>query len=161
MSVPPRDLLADRDSWSAASCSMDAALGVVGTRSAMLLLREAIYGTQRFDDFVRRTGLTEAVTANRLKELVSYGLLDRQPYQVPGQRERMEYRLTQKGRELLPAIVALMQWGDRWLTPDRKGPVKILHRDCGHKVSAVLECSAGHHPGQHELLLVRGSRSLD
>lgn len=156
MDVERQDLLADRDSWSAAACSMDSALGVVGTRSAMLLLREAHYGTRRFDEFVRRAGLTEAVTASRLRDLVEHGLLTREPYREPGQRERLQYRLTDKGRELLPAVVALMQWGDRWLTADGTGPIEILHRDCGATVGVSLECSAGHHPGPQELRVVAG-----
>jgi len=154
--VTGKDVLVDRDVWSAADCSMDAALGVVGTRSAMLLLREAYYGSQRFEEFVRRTALTEAATAKRLRQLVDNGLLARRPYRDQGRRERQLYRLTDKGRDLLPALVALMQWGDRWLTLDGTGPVKVQHRECGHPVSARLECTAGHHPGIQELILVPG-----
>src|ERR1700712_894943 len=72
--------LADRGAWQATRCSIDKALGVVGTRSALLLMREAFYGTRRFDDFAHRVGITEAVAAARLKELVDTGLLDRAPY---------------------------------------------------------------------------------
>ena len=80
--------LADRDSWTAESCSLAAALEVIGRRATMLLLREAVYGARRFDEFVRRAGFTEAVTAARLRELVDEGLLERHPYQDPGQRSR-------------------------------------------------------------------------
>jgi len=73
------DLLARRGSWSAASCSVAAALEVVGTRSAMLLMREAFYGTRRFDDFAHRVGISDAVAAARLRELVEAGLLAKVP----------------------------------------------------------------------------------
>src|SRR5438270_13984237 len=95
--------LADRDSWTAESCSLAAALDVIGRRATMLLLREAVYGARRFDEFVRRAGFTEAVTAARLRELVGEGLLERHAGHAPGQRSRAEYHLNEKGRELFPA----------------------------------------------------------
>ena len=72
-------------------------------------------------------------TAARLRELVDDGLLEREDYREPGQRTRQRYRLTEKGADLLPVLVALMQWGDRWLD-DRGGPVELRHRDCGEPV---------------------------
>ena len=106
--------LVDRDSWSAAACSMDRAV----KGSNLLLLREAFYGSTRFDEFVRRTGLSEPVVASELRHLVDAGLFVRVPYQELGERERLEYRLTEMGRELITSVVALMEWGDRWLAPD-------------------------------------------
>jgi DNA-binding HxlR family transcriptional regulator len=138
------DLLEDRDSWSTANCSIAAALNVVGTRSAMLMLREAFFGTRRFDDFARRIGIGEPAAAVRLKELTDEGLLERVPYREAGQRTRYEYQLTRKGRELLPAITALRQWGDDW-TAGPEGPsVRAAHRDCGAPVHARLRCDSGH-----------------
>src|SRR3978361_168574 len=100
--------LADRAAWSADDrCSIHRAMQVVGTRSAMLLMREAFYGTRRFDDFAARVGITEAIAAKRLRELVEAGLLERSPYREPGQRTRHEYRLTDMGRDLVPATLAL------------------------------------------------------
>lgn len=121
---------------------MDRAMSVVGTRSAILLMREATYGTTRFDDFVRRTGLTEAVAAGRLKELVVEGLLERQPYQEPGSRTRQGYVLTEAGRDLVPVLVALGQWGAKH-RPDRRTPL-FTHVGCGEPVTAVISCAAGH-----------------
>ena len=94
--------------------SLAKALDVIGNRSALLILREALCGTTRFGEFARRAGISEPVTAARLRELVSHGLLEREDYRRPGQRTRQRYRLTAKGTELLPAIVALTQWSDRW-----------------------------------------------
>jgi DNA-binding HxlR family transcriptional regulator len=135
--------LSDRDSWNARDCSMAAALDVVGRRASMLLLREAFYGAHRFDEFVRRSDLSEKITAARLKELVDEGLLERRPYQVAGQRSREDYHLTTKGEELLPAILALKQWGDRWVRPDG-GRLALTHADCGSPIVVEVRCADGH-----------------
>jgi DNA-binding HxlR family transcriptional regulator len=132
-----------RSAWEATDCSVARALDVVRTRSGFLLLREAFYGTTRFEDFAARAGISEPVAAARLRELVEHGLLERVPYQDPGQRTRDGYRLTEMGQDLLPALVALMQWGDRWLQ-DQGGPIELRHRGCGARVQAELRCSKGH-----------------
>jgi DNA-binding HxlR family transcriptional regulator len=134
---------------------MAKALEVVSSRSAMLILREAFYGTTKFDDFAERVGISEPVTAARLRELVEDGLLEREPYRQPGQRTRMAYRLTDKGAELLPVLVALMQWGDRWLAPAGP-PVLLRHRECGEIVHAELRCGAGHQASTEDLELAVG-----
>jgi DNA-binding HxlR family transcriptional regulator len=133
----------DRDAWTADHCSIDGALHVVGRRATMLLLREAFYGAHRFDEFVRRAGFTEAVTAQRLRELVEHGLLERRPYRDSGQRRREEYYLTDMGRDLFPALLALMQWGDRWTQPDG-GPIELTHAGCGAAIEAEVRCAEGH-----------------
>lgn len=138
------DLLDDRDGWSTANCSIARTLDIVGTRSAMLIMREASMGTRRFDDFARRVGIGEPAAAARLKELTAAGLLERTPYQVPGQRTRYEYQLTHKGRDLLPVIAALRQWGDTWAVPDTGPSIVVRHRNCGAPVHLALECDQGH-----------------
>lgn len=125
--------LANRDAWRATRCSVDLALTVVGTRSAMLLLREAFYGTTRFHDFAERVGITDAAAASRLKELVDVGVFEKRPYRVDGQRTRHEYHLTDMGRALLPAVLALMQWGDTYLQDDG-GPLRVVQDDTGAPV---------------------------
>jgi DNA-binding HxlR family transcriptional regulator len=134
-------ILDPRGGWAARRCPIVKALAVVGTRSAFVLLREAFYGTTRFDDFAERASLSEAVTAARLRELTAAGLLDRRPYQDSGQRTRYEYQLTEMGADLFPALAALFQWGDRWLAP---AGVELLHHDCGAAVHAELRCADGH-----------------
>jgi DNA-binding HxlR family transcriptional regulator len=136
--------LADRSLWTAERCTIDAALSVVSTRTAMLILREAFYGTRRFDDFVERVGVTEAVAAARLRELTAAGVLRREPYQEPGRRTRHEYRLTQMGHDLFPAILALAQWGDKYLTGEAGPPLDWRHKDCGAAVTTSVTCAAGH-----------------
>jgi len=148
--------LADRDAWSTANCSVGRALDVVGTRSAVLLMREAYYGTRRFDDFARRVGVSEPVAAARLKELVDAGLLVRRPYREPGARSRMEDRLTTKGKDLLPAIIALMQWGDTYAADPAGPPVELRHRDCGESVRAEVRCGDGHQVAARDIVVSVG-----
>jgi DNA-binding HxlR family transcriptional regulator len=150
-------VLDPREGWEATHCTIAAALDVVGTRSALLLLREAFYGTTRFDDFAERVGISESVAAARLRELVDQGLLEREAYREPGQRTRHQYKLTEKGADLMPALVALMQWGDKWLD-EKGGRVELKHRGCGEHVGAELRCAAGHHVAGDELDLARRGR---
>jgi DNA-binding HxlR family transcriptional regulator len=145
-----------RGAWQAERCPIAASLDVLTTRSAFLLLREAFYGTSRFDDFAERAGLSEPVTAARLRELVEHGLLAREDYREPGQRTRRRYRLTDKGADLFPALAALMQWGDRWLAADG-APVELRHHGCGEPVEVELRCAGGHAVTTGELDLARRS----
>lgn len=135
--------LGDRDSWRADDCSMAAALDIVGRRASLLLLREVFYGARRFDEFVRRAQLSEKITATRLRELVDEGVLEKRPYHEPGQRAREEYHLTEKGEELLPVLIALMRWGDRWARSDG-GRVGLTHIDCGAPIEVEVRCGKGH-----------------
>jgi len=118
-------------------------------------MREAFYGTTRFEDFAERVGLSDPVTAARLGDLVGDGLLEREDYREPGQRTRQLYRLTEKGADLFPVLVALMQWGDRW--ENDGGGVQLRHQGCGQKVGVELRCAAGHEPASDELELVARS----
>jgi DNA-binding HxlR family transcriptional regulator len=136
--------LSPREAWTADRCTLAKSLDVISTRSAFLILREAFYGTTRFDDFAARVGISQPVAATRLRELVEQGLLVREDYREPGQRTRQHYRLTEKGADLFPALAALMQWGDRWLD-DQGGPLDLRHRGCGETVSVQLRCASGHH----------------
>lgn len=136
--------LADRDSWSAVGeCAIEQTMAVVGTKSAMLIMREAYYGTTRFDDFARRVGITKAATSARLAELVDLGLLERRPYREPGQRSRDEYVLTESGIEFMPVVWSLFQWGQRHL-PGRHRQLRLTHLGCRADVEVQLRCGQGH-----------------
>ncbi len=153
--IPVIDLigpLGRRDDWSADQCPMARTLEVVGARSAFLILREALYGSTRFEQFVDRAAISEPVAAARLRELTAEGLLEKIPYREPGQRTRHEYRLTEQGAELLPVLAAMMAWGDRWLFPDH-ARVHLTHALCGGEVGVALACDAGHEVGPNELQL--------
>lgn len=135
--------LADRDAWSAVGeCAIEKTMAVVGTKSAMLIMREAYYGTTRFDDFARRVGITKAATSARLSELVELGLLRRQAYREPGQRSRDEYVLTDAGIAFMPVVWAMFEWGRHHL-PGRNR-LRLVHLGCGAETSVEIRCAEGH-----------------
>ncbi|RWA15344.1 HxlR family transcriptional regulator [Mycolicibacterium elephantis DSM 44368] len=149
--------LADRDAWSAVGeCPIEKTMAVLGTKSAMLIMREAYYGTTRFDDFWRRVGITKAAAAARLNDLVAAGLLVRRPYQEPGQRSRDEYVLTDAGREFMPVVWAMFEWGRRHL-PNRT-PLRLAHRGCGAEATVEIRCADGHRVPPEELSVRVGKR---
>jgi len=120
-------------------CSIQRTLALLGEKWTMLVIRDAANGVRRFDDFRRHIGLSEPVLADRLKHLVSRGILETREYQEPGQRRRNEYRLTAKGWDLFPILISLMQWGDDHL--DGEQPWQVEHRECGHPIRAEVRCS--------------------
>jgi DNA-binding HxlR family transcriptional regulator len=130
--------------YDSANCAIGAAVGILGERSTFLVLREAFNGVRRFDDMQRRTGMPRQVLSRRLARLVSEGLLRKVRYQVSGQRSRDEYRLTDKGLDLYPVLVALMQWGDRYAVGSVGPQVLLRHRDCGEPLQLQMACRAGH-----------------
>ncbi|WP_369258631.1 winged helix-turn-helix transcriptional regulator [Geodermatophilus amargosae] len=135
------------DGYDRARCSVAGTLAVVGEKWSLLVLREAFLGVRRFADLQRALGAPKAVLTDRLNTLVAQDLLVRVPYRDEGARQRSEYRLTERGRDLYPAVVALMQWGDRWLAGGGAPPLELSHRDCGAPVSLSLRCAAGHEVG--------------
>ena len=137
--------LPERASWPAVndSCGIARTLGVVSTRTAFLILREAFYGATRFEEFAQRAQISEPVAAARLKELTAEGLLEKVPYREPGQRTRSAYRLTEAGSDLLPTLLALFDWGDRWRFEDG-ARIGFKHAGCGSPVHAVIACEHGH-----------------
>ena len=129
---------------STENCPVQRALDVVGEKWTLLILRDAANGVRRFDDFHRHIGLSEAVLSNRLRTLTAAGILRTVPYQEPGRRSRNEYRLTRKGWDLWPLLLALRQWGETH-DPDPAGPVlDVRHTDCDAPVHVTVECTAGH-----------------
>ena len=130
--------------WSVDNCAIQRSLDVMGDRWALIVLREVFQGIRRFDDMTVRTAIPRQVLTDRLRRLVDYGILRREPYRVPGQRERHEYRLTDKGLELYPVLIALQEWGNRYLADPAGPPIEFAHRDCGEPVRLVVRCAAGH-----------------
>ena len=139
MLMPVSELLLDRS-----RCSVAGTLAVVGEKWSLLVLREAFLGVRRFADFQRILGAPRAVLTDRLATLVDQGILRRVPYQAEGERQRHEYRLTTKGIDLYPTLVALMEWGDRYLAPEGEVPMELRHRNCGAPVHLTLTCEDGH-----------------
>lgn len=119
-------------------CSIARALAIVGDRWTVLILRDAFRGVRRFDDFRRDLDIARPVLAERLRKLVDAGVLTRHKYQ--DRPARFEYRLTEMGRELSPALVALMHWGDRYLTDDSVPRTVLTHKPCGHEFHQGFYC---------------------
>lgn len=140
------------------TCPIDVALQALGNRAALLMVREAFYGTTRFDRFCQRVGVTGSVAAQRLRELVTAGVFEKQPYREPGQRIRHEYVLTTAGHDLMPVILGLLQWGAAH-APMGGGAV-MKHDGCGAEVRAVVRCAAGHDVDESDIV-VQVSGSLD
>src|ERR1700735_37885 len=116
--------------YDTANCSIGAAVKIIGERQTFLGLREAFNGVRRFDGIERRTAIPRQVLSDRLARLVDAGLLRKVPYRDSGQRRRYEYRLTEKGLDLYPGLVALMEWGDRHAVGSAGPQVLLEHRDC-------------------------------
>jgi len=136
-----------RPRYSTENCSIARTLAIVGEKWTFLVLREAFTGTRRFADFQAGTGAPRQVLSARLTRLVEEGLLRKVPYREPGQRQRHEYRLTEKGLDLYPILIALMHWGDRHLAGPEGPPVIVTHRGCGAPVRQYLRCDEGHEVG--------------
>ena len=135
------------------ACAIDRTMQMIGNRTAILLVREAFYGTTRFDRLVKRVGVTEAVAAQRLRELVDVGVLTKEPYQEPGQRTRYEYKLTESGHALLPTLLAMLNWGETYHHASRRRPTHAVHADCGADIHTVLRCDAGHDVGEEDVVI--------
>ena len=127
-----------RTSFAGWPCSVARAVDLLGDWWTPLVLRDAMYGIRRFDDFERSLGLSRNVLSQRLARLVDEGLLDRVAYQE--RPVRYEYRLTDKGRDFFGVVAALMAWGDRWLSDDGP-PVSLRHTTCGQLTTARVVCS--------------------
>ena len=133
-------------------CSIARALEVVGDRWTLLIIRDVVLGHSRFDEFLDSLGIASNVLTDRLNRLVDEGVLERVPYNE--RPERFEYRLTKKGRELGPVLIALMQWGDRHLSNE---PPRIARRRSDRSpVSVRLVAKDGSVLAPGELELVPG-----
>jgi DNA-binding HxlR family transcriptional regulator len=134
------------------SCSLARSLEVVGQRWTLLILRDAFYGVQRFDDFASHLKLPRAVLSERLKSLTAAGLIER----VTGSTGRGEYRLSDKGTALWPAVRALLAWGDEYYAPE--GPRRVLqHAADEAPLDELGRCTAcGAAPAPRDTLIAPG-----
>jgi len=119
-------------------CTIARAVSLVGDEWTFMILREMFLGHRRFDEFLRHTGASAALLSQRLKKLEAEGVIRKEAYSE--RPVRYEYRLTAMGRELWPAVIALKQWGDKWLG-DGPAPVEIVHKTCGHVTEPQMTCS--------------------
>jgi DNA-binding HxlR family transcriptional regulator len=113
-------------------------LSVIGDRWTLLVLRDAFLGVRRFEQFQRDLGTTRHILSDRLSKLVDHGILQRLRYQQ--KPDRYEYRLTGKGLDLQPVLLALAGWGDHWMAGETGPPVVYVHRTCGQQIAPALTC---------------------
>jgi DNA-binding HxlR family transcriptional regulator len=139
--------------YDAEVCSIARALEVVGERWSVLIVRNALFaGATRFSDFQRSLGIATNILTTRLDGFVDAGIMRRHRYSE--QPEAYEYLLTDKGRDLAPALIALTEWGDRWAAPDGP-PIRYSHTVCGSAVSSRVVCAtcgSVHDPAEVEAL---------
>jgi len=125
--------------YDAEVCSIARALEVVGERWSVLIVRNALFaGSTRFTDFQRSLGIAPNILTTRLDSFVDAGIMRRRQYSE--QPELYEYLLTEKGRDLAPALIALTEWGDRWAAPDGP-PILYRHSACGSPVAHEVVCA--------------------
>ncbi len=120
--------------------SVAAASELLADRWTFLILREAFFGTQRFNDFAKNLGLSRNILTSRLKDLVAKGIFEMCPYGPGGTRH--EYRLAQPGLDIFPIVVALMQWGDKYLATPLGRSIILKHIRCGNDANPHLVCGS-------------------
>lgn len=133
-----------------AECSLPAALEAMGERWSFLILRGSFNGLHHFEEFQSELGIARNILANRLARLVEHGILARQP--CADDRRKVEYRLTDKGYALLPTMVALRQWGERWETGVRATPILVDARDHRPIAPVTVQSHDGRVLGKGDLL---------
>ena len=129
-----------RTSFARMHCSLARGLDLIGDWWSPLIVRDLFLGVVRFDDLVEDLGISRNLLTRRLNALAKSGIVERYAYQR--RPRRYEYRLTDAGRDLIPAILALTAWGDRWARPREGSPMLFIHRKCGHQFQPQVTCSA-------------------
>jgi len=126
----------ERTSFEDWNCSVARSLEVIGDWWTMMIVREAFYGTRTFIGFEEHLGISKNTLTRRLRKMELDGLLERHPSATDGRS--LEYRLTDKGRDLFAVLISIMQWGDKWMDPDGLGPpVVIRDRAAGEPLSRI------------------------
>lgn len=125
------------------ACSIQRTLDVIGDRWTLLILRDVFRGVRRFSQIQEDLGIAKNLLTDRLGALVAAGVVEKVPYQ--DRPVRHEYRLTEKGRALSPALVALMRWGDEWCS-DGVAPTELVHDGCGTRVELQPWCVTCNEP---------------
>jgi DNA-binding HxlR family transcriptional regulator len=130
----------ERTSFAQMRCSLARGLERIGDWWSPLIVRDLYLGVTRFDDLVEDLGISRNLLTRRLKALIANGIVARKVYQR--RPVRYEYRLTEAGRDLIPALLALSAWGDRWAAPKEGSPMLHEHAACGCSFTPQVTCSA-------------------
>ena len=119
--------------------SVVSTIETMGDRWIIFIIREAFFGNRTFEQFQANLGIATNILSARLKKLVQNGIFERLKNQDDGRR--FIYKLTSKGFDLYPIILALMNWGDRWLASEKGPPLLLYHKNCGHRLKSVMCCT--------------------
>lgn len=133
-----------RKTFSEMNCSIARALDEIGEWWSLLIVRECFLGTTRFDQFQERLGIARNILNTRFKRLIEIGVIEKVALEEKGRREG--YRLTSKGEELFPVLVALQQWGDKWAVSENGPPILMVEHETGQALRPVGPTSASGHP---------------
>lgn len=125
-------------------CPVARAMSVLGDRWTVLILRDAIRGVTRFDDFLKRLDCSRAMLSKRLAHLVACGVFEARPYQE--RPPRHDYLLTDQGRALGPVLMMISEWAEDWMPKPTSRPLRRRHKDCGHQFRPVVVCSECREP---------------
>jgi DNA-binding HxlR family transcriptional regulator len=123
-------------------CNLWKAFGLIGDRWTLVILRSALYGVRRFDDFQIELEIPRSVLSNRLASLVELGIMERREYREDGQRARIEYPLTEMGRALGLPFMAMTEWSDHWIGKDTS-PLTLRSKTSGQRLRVALIDEAG------------------
>jgi DNA-binding HxlR family transcriptional regulator len=129
-----------RASFLEMNCSIAQTLEVIGEWWTPLILRDAMWGVTRFEEFQQRLGIARNILSKRLDRLVEEGVMERRTYDEG--RQRHDYRLTEKGQDLWAVLVLMRQWGDKWIAGKGNESTLLRHTECGNIASAVLVCES-------------------
>ena len=131
-------------------CSIAGTLAALGDNWSIMVLRELFFGVHRFNDLQRDLGVSRSVLSDRLARLVDLGVVRGVPYQDPGERSRLEYRLTREGVDLLPVMLSLMEWGDRYLYGG-DAPITVHDRMTHEPVRVEMRTASGRRVEPNEM----------
>lgn len=142
------------------NCSIAHALSLIGEGWTILILREAFFGSRRFEDFQKHLGVARNILTVRLNKLCDSGILQRTPIKEGAKRH--EYKLTPMGRDLSPILIALTQWGDRWLHTSEGAPVKFVERATGEEIADIaIHTRDGREIKPRDLAMIPGPGATD
>jgi DNA-binding HxlR family transcriptional regulator len=134
MTEPP---LVRRSPVAPCDCNLSKSFELIGDRWSLMILRSALYGVRRFDDFHAELNVPRSVLSNRLAGLVESGIMQPREYREEGKRTRVEYLLTEMGQALFLPFIAMTEWGDRWLS-DGEAPMTLHSRSTGQRLTVAL-----------------------
>ncbi len=120
-------------------CSVANSIEILGDRWIFLILREAFFGIRSYDKFQKNLRIATNILSNRLKILVENEIMNRQ--KDPDDARRFTYRLTEKGLDIYPIVLAFMNWGDKWLVDESGPPLALHHNKCDHHLEPVMNCA--------------------